>query len=54
MFLNYYRIVQIQLSNIAIRQLLDKEGFEEDESLADRVGSSKGKTRKKKKVGLPV
>lgn len=40
---------QVQLANIAVRQLLDREGFEEDETIAERIAANKGGKKKKKK-----
>ena len=49
--------IMTQLANIAIRQLLDRENFEEDFSLSDRIAAASdtgiagtSKRRKKKKV----
>ena len=45
-----------QLANIAIRQLLDRESFEEDLSISDRIAAVAGTKRtgkkKKKKVNI--
>lgn len=56
MFMNISETYSLmaQLANIAIRQLLDREGFEEDTSLLEKIASSSksGKQRsRKKKVG---
>nr|XP_039264646.1 TBC1 domain family member 9-like [Styela clava] len=43
--------LMVQLANIAVRQLLDREGFEEDQSIAERAASNnKGKNKKRKKT----
>lgn len=43
--------IMVQLANIAVRQLLDREGFEEDQSIAERAAASgNGKKKKRKKT----
>nr|CAB3266843.1 TBC1 domain family member 9 [Phallusia mammillata] len=58
MFMNISETYNLmaQLANIAIRQLLDREGFEEDTSLLERIvtTSRNDKQRSKKKKKMPT